>query len=341
MMVANPDSLEGIDPVTLGVLATGRELPLDPTSKRAQLMNTDKRKYEYELMVQRLGKATTDQDRRTIIDQIETHMGWEMPVELKTAMSHEVDGDYMKSVNKNLMTHVFLNPKTGQTGLDTFTRAAEANDLENLYKYVGDVSWTEEEDSVSIPDETWALINRMNQWWKDPTIDMATKLETGGDLETIAGIVFADEPGSLSLLQSKLSATAPWLTGMDAASIAFRANGQLNQIGQLMEMADFVEGSDEEKDATLRSRTGAAIQQTDDARRGSAVANAGDKIHGGALKASEAVPGYSAGVYLGIGKKAMDRAEKLMKENSTAADFEREYNKALAALIASLKARKQ
>ena len=340
IMVANPDSLAGIDPVSLGVLITGREIPMDPTSKRAQALNTTHRQEQYELMVQRLGKATTDQDRKTIVNEIEAHMGWTLPDPVKKAMSREVDGSYQQEINESLMTHVFFNPKAGQTGLDAFQRAVDAGETDQLWKYAGEVTWSEDPNKISIPDETWKLIDRMNQWWNDPAIPMEQKLATGGDLERIADIVFKDEPGSKSLLQSRLSATAPWLTGMDAATIAARANGKLGQFGQVMDLEKYIDADAQGKDQLTRQRTQAAIQQTDDARRGAAVANAQEKITSGARTlAEESKNVYTAGVYIDLAKKALDYATAKMTDTSTAADFDRFYNEAIAGYAASLKKR--
>lgn len=339
IMVANPDALEGIDPVSLGVLITGREMPMDPTSKRMQLLNTEKRKEKYELMVKRLTEATTDQDRRTIVDGIEKHMGWKIPDEVKTAMSREVDGEYQTTINKNLMQHVFFNPKSGQTGLDAFQRAVDAGEEDQLWKYVGDVAWTEDGNEISIPDETWKLINRINQWWADPSVPQEDKLATGGDLEKIANIVFREEPGSLTLLRSKLSASAPWLTGMDAASIALRTNGQLNQFGQVVGVSEYLGADEEGRADIIRQRTAASIAQADDTRRGAAVANVHEKVTTGATRMSQAVPGYGTGTYIDFANRAIDRASKTLGEGATAADFDREYDRILNLYIEELKRR--
>jgi hypothetical protein len=341
IMVANPESLEGIDPTSLGVLITGREIPMDPTSKRAQALNTEHRQEQYELMVSRLTEATTDQDRRVIVDEIERHMGWKLPDPVKKAMSAEVDGSYATSVNEALMRDVFFNPKAGQTGLDAFQAAVDAGETDQLWKHAGNVTWTEDASNVSIPDETWKLIEQMNAWWADPTVPMEEKLSTGGDAEKIAQIVFKDQPGSLSLLQSKVSATAPWLTGMDAASIAFRANSKLSSFDQVLGLSEFTqEGAN--RPEIMRQRTETAISQTDDARRGAAVANAQDKILTGSQRMAEELGSrYTAGAYISATKLAMTRAEKSLGEGATAADFDRAYTQELAKMIAYLKNKEQ
>ena len=328
-----------IDPVSLGVLTTGREIPLSAVAQAQRNKWSESQDQMYKFFMDRLGSATTDQDRRTIIRGIEELQGWEFPEELRVAVSREVgSNDYLQNIAESVIKDVFLDPRTGDTGFAAFTAARDAGQLDQPWNFLPMVQWTTDEDKVDINQEVWGFIDEMNQWWNDPNVPMSEKLETGGDVVAIAERVFEDRPGSLALLQDKVSSTNPWITGEDVVSTYFRLNGNLNQMDEVLSLRDMAGArTPEERQALLQRRTTNTLGQMDTLRRQTAVSGAREAIASGATRLAQAFDNqHSAGTYIDWANAAVQRATQILEKEGldpTPENFSAAYNRAIEALV--------
>lgn len=349
MLTANPDLFRNpitgeqvIDETSLGLLATGRPIPLSVESKQKLASITEADKRWWELAESRLEKATTDQDREQIIRAMERKQGWVFPDNLRSAMSREIDGEYMQNLNMEAWK-TLMDPKAGQTGPDAIQRAIEAGDFpDKLYKYVQEIEWTDTSGGGSaVNDKMFTLLDELNAYVHDPNIPLEERLKLAADPERLAQTVFAGRPGDLAFLQSKVSPLYPWMSGEDAWRIYNGTGTKRRSIAEMTGLPDYLSKTPEQQAEADREAFNAAAAQADNARRTAALqASKEQRARGIQMLTTAFGKTKSTDFYLQVLDLAARRAAEAIGPEGTAADYDAAYTREISKAIAYIQ-RKQ
>jgi len=338
LFTSNPEAFAEVDPLTMGTLLTGLEVPVDPVARLNNRRQDVRWKADWDLTIDQLGESTTTQHRAGLVRGLEALRGELFPPDVRAAMTSSLqDKDYLEAVNKEILK-MALNEKTGQTGLVALNNAFKDGRGEQLWTILPEITWVEDSGTFSTTREEWKLIERMNTWWADSSVPTEEKLATGGDPTKIADAVFSDEPGFKGVMEKKL--TNSDISLGDVWRITQGTSSQLREMKELFDLGDFSGATPEEQNRILQGNVNSQITQVQETLETASVSANEELVRSGASRLAMGTSDtFTAGVYIRMATQAMQNAmANATREDGTVdpAKFEDEFDTQLGIAMQAL-----